>query len=42
MSFSFLTFSLADDSPCLNKDLHYIYITVVIELRYCETKVSSK
>ena len=26
MSF-FLTFSLTDDSPCLNKDLHYIYIT---------------
>ena len=24
MSFSFLSFSLTDDSPCLNKDLHYI------------------
>ena len=27
MRFSFLTFSLTDDSPCLNKDLHLHYIT---------------
>ena len=25
MRLSFLTFSLTDESPCLNKDLHYIF-----------------
>ena len=43
MSFSLLTFSLADDSPCLNKDLHYIALHC-IALHYitlCDRLLSS-